>query len=185
MSDYLDYKNKDWLYEHYINKNLSGRRIANIYGYSADAVRKWIKKFKLTKPIPSYRNRDWLYQRYWIERLSTREIAKKCGCASSAISRWMKINKIKARLWNYRGIQGGNGHSSWRGGVKSYWHRMGHKVWSDFWNQKVPSGYLIHHVDKDITNIDVSNLALVTSGFHAVIHERGQYKRNRRWWKKP
>ena len=185
MSEYRAYKDRDWLYERYINRGLSGRKIAMIYGYCADTVRRWIKKFKLTQPVPIYRNKSWLYQKYWVEGLSTREIAQCCGTGCTVICRWLRKLGIPCRAWNWKGIQSGDKHSSWRSGVSSYWRRIGYNAWDDYWNQKVPDGYLIHHVDRDITNNDISNLALVTSGFHAVTHKRGQYKRNRRWFRKP
>ena len=187
MSEYQPYKDKDWLHKNYIDKGLSGRKIAMIYGFSADTVRRWIKKFELTQPIPIYRNKSWLYQKYWVEGLSTREIGNICGLkhGSPVIARWLKKFNVPRRAWNWRGIQSGSKHSSWRSGVSSYWRRIGYNTWKDYWNQRVPVGYLIHHVDRDITNNNISNLALVTSGFHAVTHKRGQYKRNRRWFRKP
>lgn len=46
-------------------------------------------------------------------------------------------------------------------------------VWMEYWNKKVPEGYVVHHVDRNRENNDISNLALVTRGYHNWIHKYG------------
>ena len=49
-------------------------------------------------------------------------------------------------------------------------HRIARDVWEEWWNQGVPKGYLIHHVDENPHNNEITNLALVTYTFHIKRH---------------
>jgi hypothetical protein len=44
-------------------------------------------------------------------------------------------------------------------------------------NGKIPKGYLIHHIDNDILNDDINNLALLTRKGHFEIHKIGEMGR--------
>lgn len=47
MEDEVLYKNKNWLYEHYINQKLPSTKIAEICNCSDSTIRTWIKKFNI------------------------------------------------------------------------------------------------------------------------------------------
>lgn len=73
MEDEVLYKNKNWLYEHYINQKLSSTKIAKICNCSDSTIRTWIKKFNIkmrTKSEafsgalhPFFGKKDRIYQR--------------------------------------------------------------------------------------------------------------------------
>lgn len=52
--------------------------------------------------------------------------------------------------------------------------RMHRYVW-EFYNKEIPNGYEIHHIDRDKSNNDISNLELMKSESHKALHskERG------------
>ena len=43
----------------------------------------------------------------------------------------------------------------------------------------IPQGMVVHHIDGDPTNDDISNLALMTKEAHNTIHHKGKGKRRR------
>lgn len=53
-----------------------------------------------------------------------------------------------------------------------YLHRA---VW-EFYNGKIPEGYVIHHIDHNKSNNDISNLACMTKYEHNILHEREKTK---------
>lgn len=54
--------------------------------------------------------------------------------------------------------------------------RIHRYVW-EFYNGEIPEGYQIHHIDKDKSNNDISNLELIPVSEHAKLHslEKAQY----------
>ena len=61
-----------------------------------------------------------------------------------------------------------NKNSNWHGGVSE--HYM-YRMFEEFWHEEVPKGYCIHHIDRNVRNNEISNLALITRRFHAKIHK--------------
>jgi len=115
-----------------------------------------------------YRNKDWLHQKYVIEYRSMEEIAHLCGLKSLVtIYNWLQKLGIQSRGNSYPD----NHHHGWNGGTTGYWSRKAHVVWEKYWREEVPEGYIIHHVDKNIANNEISNLALVTRSYHAKTHD--------------
>lgn len=187
MSDYRDYKNGDWLHEKYKKEKLSIYQIAGLIGCGHSTINRWLGKFNIKmrtrgeattlrylKVTTLYKNKDWLYQKYWIEGLSTSQVAQCCGAGRTVIQAWLKRLDIPRRAQNWKAFKSGSKHRRWQGGTPSYWRSMGHEAWRDYWKEEIPDGYLIHHVDRDITNNKIDNLALIIPGLHAVVHERGQ-----------
>lgn len=50
--------------------------------------------------------------------------------------------------------------------------KRAHIVWENYWRELLPKGYLIHHVDRNRVNDDITNLALVTKSLHNKIHNQ-------------
>lgn len=48
-------------------------------------------------------------------------------------------------------------------------HRLNRDVW-EFYNGPIPEGYIVHHIDEDKANNDISNLELVEWGEHTKKH---------------
>jgi hypothetical protein len=44
--------------------------------------------------------------------------------------------------------------------------------WIRYWRQDIPANYEVHHVDGNIRNNYILNLALVTTGYHDLLHGR-------------
>lgn len=63
----------------------------------------------------------------------------------------------------------GEDSHSFKGGTS--WKYAQYK-WEEYWNEIVPEGYFLHHVDRNPKNNEISNLALVTRSFHAKVHKK-------------
>lgn len=48
------------------------------------------------------------------------------------------------------------------------------KIWEEFYGQKIPDGYVIHHRDENPLNNDISNLQLMTHEEHLSHHHKGK-----------
>jgi transposase len=140
--------------------------------------------------------KEWLVKKYWEEGLSQSAIAKIMNSSQSSVQRWMKKFNIKtrepskaflgknlsvkhkqkireARLKNNPGaFEAGENHRKWKGGKRDYWRRIAYKIWEDYWRQKVPEGYLLHHMDRNYRNNDICNIPLLTLSFHTSLHRR-------------
>ena len=52
------------------------------------------------------------------------------------------------------------------------WHRMmSRRIWEDFWMESIPAGHHIHHIDRDYTNICISNLICLSREQHVYRHQ--------------
>lgn len=60
--------------------------------------------------------------------------------------------------------------------------RLHRAVW-EFYNGEIPSGYDIHHDDRDKHNNDISNLVLITRKKHLHKHGQAKYKNETEWFK--
>lgn len=157
-----------------------------------------IDEVKLNKAEECHK--DWLYDQYWNQGKSTRQMGRVCGVDKATILRWLRRFNIPRResgfqaenqinLGTYHTKETkdkistatcGANHYRWRGGKVAYHYLQAHRIWEQYWREEVPSGYEIHHVDRDVTNNDICNLALLTPSYHARVHKRGQYKRKRK-----
>lgn len=193
MSEYQPYKDREWLYENYGEKKLSIHQIAKLIGCGRSTVNRWLRKFNIkirtrgeattlrySKIEAIYKSKKWLYLKYWTEGLSASQVAQCCGVGRTAIQAWLKRLDIPRRTQNWKAFKSGSKHRRWQGGTSSYWRSIGHGVWCGYWGEKIPNGYLIHHIDKDITNNNIANLALVTCSFHAIIRERNKKLRKKK-----
>ena len=136
---------------------------------------------------------QWLRQQYWGEEKSTREIAKILGVSFPTVLYWMKKFDIPRRK---EGFQKGNQlhvgrkltsehkekigfagrdekNPRWKGGQKAYHNRKARTVWEEYWREEVPKGYVVHHVDRNVANNDICNLALLTFKYHMQVHRGG------------
>ena len=127
-------------------------------------------------------DKETLEKLYIEDGLSTREIAKKVGLSFGWVWRQLKNFSIptrtitKSKMGHYVTDEARENMSiaqQGRGGknIKRNCRNIARKVWEKYWREKVPKGYLIHHVDWNMENNDICNLALVTYGFHVRIHK--------------
>ena len=69
-----------------------------------------------------------------------------------------------------RGVAMKENNPRWKVGKYTYYRRQAKEIWEEYWREEVLKGYVIHHIDRDYTNNDISNLALLTRSFHAKVH---------------
>ena len=69
-------------------------------------------------------------------------------------------------------IETENGH--YRGNNGKFIHRV---IW-EYFNSEIPKGYVVHHIDFNPANNDISNLTLLTYSEHRKLHfKRDRYKK--------
>ena len=65
---------------------------------------------------------------------------------------------------------------NWKGGTHSTYARFARFVWEEYWRQRLSERETIHHLDGNIRNNDITNLASMSFAQHARLH---CYKRPR------
>lgn len=101
------YKERDWLKEQYIERNLSVTEVAGIAGTSTTTVKKWLRRHGLRKG-PGVRNRwtfanegklhadrDWLEEQYVVEGLDQASIARLAGVSRYTIRSWVRKHGLQ------------------------------------------------------------------------------------------
>lgn len=141
--------------------------------------------------LPFYKSKAWLYMRYIIDELSTTQIGEICGCYNMTICRWLIRHEIKVRSSSeaQRGELNHNfgktisdkhkrilserwkgaNNPSWNGKRKTTYRKEAWAVWEKHFGPR-PKGGIIHHIDGDYRNNDISNLLLTTYSEHSRIH---------------
>ena len=180
------YKREKWLRNNYCEKELSALEIARRCRVHKSSVYYWLEKYGIEvrsslesrkrqkrrkrkkKLLPYYRIQPWLYDMYVTKDMTMAEVAEICNCSETAIRDWLIKFKIKIRPQISR--EGLEGRSA------AWYRNKGRKAWEEYWRETPPPGYIVHHVDGDITNNSISNLALVTRASHNTIHKKGKKK---------
>lgn len=111
MMDYK-YRNKNWLYENYIEQERSSREIGELCGVSNVTIWYWLKKFDIKirtlteATILSYGGKklyhdgEWLYEQYIVRERTTKQIAKENNVCSATICNWLNKFQIgKVRMY--------------------------------------------------------------------------------------
>lgn len=96
---------KEWMIEHYLERQESVDNIAVLLGCTESNVRYYLRNFGIPiryKPrgriqISILNDRDWLYDKYITQQLSTVEIADEIGCAVSSVLNALKRFDIPLR----------------------------------------------------------------------------------------
>lgn len=62
---------------------------------------------------------------------------------------------------------------------KGYYRLSGNKllhrkIWEDFYGQKIPDGYVVHHIDENPHNNNIKNLKLMSEEEHLKHHHKGK-----------
>ncbi len=143
----------------------------------------------------NYQNREWLVKRYLEENLYITDIAHECGVSRACIVKWIRKFNLPRKPQPRRfGVL--NPH--WKGG--SYLSSQGYRfvmrkdhprainggyvpeqvvVVEDFIGRPLMKDEVVHHIDSDKLNNEISNLYLFTK------REHDDYHRMRRWNKVP
>lgn len=92
------YKNKEWLYDQYVNQNKTQGEISVDQNVSEACVWKYLKKFDISKKdnILSENLKDykWLYNQYIIENKSTIQIADENNITKQRVCYWLEKHNI-------------------------------------------------------------------------------------------
>ena len=133
---------------------------------------------------------------YTVAHLSTREVADRLGVGKTVVWKFLSdigiirnksesqhvklVSRQRGRKQSIR-MSGAN-HPNWKGGKRRVRHVRARRVWEKHWQEKAPAGYHVHHIDRDITNNDICNLALLTVGYHGSIHGKEGGRGNKKTW---
>ena len=89
-----EYKNKEWLYTEYIDKNRTLKDLANECNVCTKTLRKYLKEYNIKKEKNiSYKNKDWLLNKYKTERIPAQKIANEHNVSESLI--YYYLNKFQ------------------------------------------------------------------------------------------
>lgn len=120
------YKNREWLKEKYIEKQLSTVQIGKLCGANHHTIANWLRKYNIFRKMKLYQTKEWLYNKYWIEKLSAYQIAKLYGEATPQTI-WKQLKKFnipirspsEALLGNIPWNKGKKGQIPWNKGIKA------------------------------------------------------------------
>jgi predicted DNA-binding protein YlxM (UPF0122 family) len=100
------YQDRDWLYEKYVEEELTGPEIAEAAGCARTTVYDWLDRhninrdrgegYRVSEP-EKYRDKEWLCEKYHGEKLSTTEIGELCNCHKQTIKLWLEKHDIQKR----------------------------------------------------------------------------------------
>jgi len=99
------YKDRNWLFNRYVNDLKTAVEIAKECGVSCTTIYRWLHKFGISvRPTGPYRHlnakykdRDWLYHEYVILEKSLDTIGKECDKSRWGIAYWMREHNIPRR----------------------------------------------------------------------------------------
>ncbi len=108
------YKNKEWLYDQYINKEKSQTEIAKEIECSQSTIRNRLIKYDIQRrnrqeineirydcKNKPYSNKDWLYDQYWNKGKSATKIGILCKVSDTTIGHWLRKLGIPSRNERY------------------------------------------------------------------------------------
>lgn len=91
------YKNRDWMYHHYIEMEELTYAMAREAGCCHATIQNWLNIFNIRRSRSIYEDHDWLYEHYVVLQESTYVIARMVGCNGVTILRWLRKFNIPTR----------------------------------------------------------------------------------------
>lgn len=125
----------------------------------------------------------WLY-RGFLYKMYTKEFLKQRKILNYARSKTGDKNPMKGKVREQHPrykerVQDGHGYwmvlkPEWYTGRKGCNHVFEHSVvmCQALGLTEIPAGFIVHHVDGDPSNNDISNLALMSAGAHSRLHQQ-------------
>lgn len=96
------YNNKEWLYEQYIEKDLSRQEIANLCNCGSTMIATKIKEFNIYKFVKNtnefFNSKELLYDEYIIKKTPLKIIQEKCGVSETQLYKQLKLFGIGKRV---------------------------------------------------------------------------------------
>ena len=91
------YRDRKWLYEQYVEKNLTQSEIAEKVSVGQGTISDWVRRFDLKK---RRNDEEFLKEKYIEDGMSSREIADDLGCDKKTILNNLHELGIKVKLSN-------------------------------------------------------------------------------------
>ena len=187
-----------------MDKNINWKGIHNKYYHSQLTLNDIAKELKCTRCLVSYYFKklqlpiktinykiNWKEQhKEYLNGKSRKKLAKELNCSESCVYNNFRKFGLKIRTPEEFGIlnRGGN-HSSFK--AHKYIAKDGRVyirvngkqtlearyIWEQYYNKKIPKGFLIHHIDYNRQNNVIKNLKIMSISEHVGLHNK-QYKRN-------
>lgn len=102
-------KNKEWLYDQYINQGKSSGEIAEELGCGASTVQHWLRRHEIsirdssschmesTLAQQCLSNEEWLRDQYLVQMKSATKISEELSCQQETVSKYLHKYNIKIR----------------------------------------------------------------------------------------
>lgn len=104
VANYRPWRDKQHLWECYVNRGMTIQEIADAMNTSYPTVHTWLDKFGIERresgeyQTPELlKNADWLQTQYWGKKRSMGEIAAEVGCSRNAVSNALDRHGIEKR----------------------------------------------------------------------------------------
>lgn len=158
MSKNIDYKSEYWLYDQYWNKGKFLKTIGEMCGVDDNTIHYWMKKFNIAR-----RNRG----NQGVSPFAGRSHSKEVKEAMS----------VRSKEWHEKHPRMDDKNPNWKGGGWNFYHVQARRTWEEHWDINIQGNYVVHHVDRDITNNDICNLVLLTQSEHRKEHWKDRRKK--------
>lgn len=144
--------------------------IGKIFGFTRQYASLKKIEFSIKPPEKRYHDREWLARRYVQDGKTLAEIASECGVDPGTV--YVHLKKCGIQL---KGVPSGERHHRWQGGrfkrpdgsivitagkdKGKYLHRL---VMEQALSRPLKRREKVYHIDGDKSNVDISNLRLVS-----------------------
>jgi len=145
--------------------------IGKVFGFTRQYASLKKIEFGLEPPPKKYHDSEWLRRKYLCEDRTLADIAKECGVDPGTIYVHLKKSGIQLK-----GVPSGERHHRWKGGTfkrpdgsivitagknkGKYLHRL---VMEEHLGRPLRRREKVYHIDGDKSNVDISNLRLVST----------------------
>jgi len=150
------YKDKDWLYQKYIDEKKSTCEIAKILGCSNVTIFNWLKRYNIK-----------------IRTKSKAKIGNKCAFRPLEERFWERVDKNGSNdCWVWMAGCFSNGYGQIESNKKN---RRVHVVSFElFYKRKVKDGYILHHICNNKKCCNPAHLQEMTIAEHLSLHHKGK-----------
>jgi len=173
MKENKKYQNRDWLYEKYWGEKLDTKEIAKLCDVHFNSLIYWMDKFNIKRRTKSERQlgkKNHNYGKQPSEKTKEKMRGKRPNISGEKSPNWKGGRRID--IDGYILIHKPNHpRANGRGYIPE-----SHLVYEEYWNEHVPKGYLLHHMDENKKNNNIINIPLLTRSYHIKIHN--QKRRN-------
>jgi predicted transcriptional regulator len=178
-------KDKNLLYNYYILKKYSTRKIAEIFNVEPSTVSRSLNRMKIKTEYRLKLNEKLIYKMYVIKLFSVSKISESFKCSASPVTRILKSMHVKIRNKDFYTKLSKNGR--WLGG-KSF------EPYPICWNEKLrekircrdnyacqkckktkKERLSVHHIDYNKENCSKSNLITLCKSCHITTNSNRDY----------